>query len=329
VGPSSFLLRVLESGVPLAVPEVSPEWLDAVGGPLEHRALLESLAPRSAILAPLVARERKLGIIHFVWSRPRPTCVSTDREAARGLADRAAMALDNARLYQEAQEAIRARENVVAIVSHDLRTPLNAISLAATTLLKRRGVDERTTQVAGRIHDAADRASRMIRDLLDFTQARGRGIPVHPEPLDFHEQVRRLLKELLLAHPDRDVAFQASGEGRGQWDGDRLAQVVTNLVGNALQHSPPGSPVRVSTRGEDSNVLLEVHNEGRPIPSEVRSRLFEPYQRGPAAGASPGSLGLGLFITRQIVLAHGGTIDVRSTEQEGTTFTVRLPRHPR
>jgi PAS domain S-box-containing protein len=327
-GSTGYLQRVLEGGVPVAEPEVDPEWLDAVARDPEHRALLEALAPKSAILAPLVARERKLGIIYFAWSQFRATCTTVDLEVAKGLADRAALALDNARLYQEAQEAIRVRENVVAIVSHDLRTPLNAITLSATTLLKRKDVDERTTKVASRIRSAADRASRMIRDLLDFNLARMRGIPVHLEPLDFHEHVRRVLREVRLAYPGRHIAFHTSGEGQGEWDGDRLAQVVTNLVGNALQHSPAGTPVRVCTRGEASRVLLEVHNEGSPIPPEVLANLFEPYRRGPKAGAGQGSLGLGLFITRQIVLAHGGGIDVRSTEEEGTTFSVWLPRYP-
>jgi signal transduction histidine kinase len=236
------------------------------------------------------------------------------------------MALDNARLYQEAQAAIQEREDLVAIVSHDLRTPLNAIALSATTLLKREDVDERTTKTAHRIHSSADRASRMIRDLLDFNQARMRGIPVHREPLNLHEHVRRVVTEVRLAWPDRRIAFQANGDGWGEWDGDRLAQVVTNLVGNALQHSPKDTPVRVSTRSEGEDVLLEVHNEGLPISPEVLPGLFEPYQRGPDAGARQGSLGLGLFITRQIVLGHGGTIDVSSSEEEGTTFTVRLPR---
>ncbi|WP_158502088.1 PAS domain S-box protein [Vitiosangium sp. GDMCC 1.1324] len=322
------MARALEGGVPVAVPEVSPEWLAAVASSAEHQALLEALSLKSLILAPLVARDRKLGIISFGWSQPRPTCTSTDLEVARGVADRAAVALDNARLYQEAQEAIREREDVVAIVSHDLRTPLNAIALSATTLLKREDVDERTTKTASRIHTSADRASRMIRDLLDFTQARMRGLPVHREPLDLHEHVRRVVTEVRLAWPDRLITFQAHGDGRGEWDGDRLAQVVTNLVGNALQHSPKGTPVQVSARSDDSSFLLEVHNEGRPIPPEALPRLFEPYRRGPEAGAGQGSLGLGLFITRQIVLGHGGTLDVRSTVEEGTRFTVRLPRHP-
>jgi PAS domain S-box-containing protein len=269
------LLHILEGGVPVAGPEPSPEWLDALSGNTKHRAVLESLGLKSLILVPLVARDRKLGLLSFAWSLPRSTCSTTDLEVAWGVA-------------------------------------------------------ERTSKAATRIRAAADRASRMIRDLLDFNQARMQGLPVHCEPLDFHAHVLRVVKEVRLAHPDRYIGFHASGEGRGQWDGDRLAQVVTNLVGNALQHSPEGSPVRVSTRSEGSSVLLEVHNEnaGHSIPREVLSHLFEPYRRGAEAGAGQGSLGLGLFITQEIVHAHDGSIHVHSTPEVGTTFTVRLPRQP-
>ncbi|HYO58023.1 HAMP domain-containing sensor histidine kinase, partial [Archangium sp.] len=190
--------------------------------------------------------------------------------------------------------------------------------------------DERTTKTIRRIAAATDRASGMIRDLLDFTQARvGGGIPIHPRPLDFHEHVRRVVEEVRLAWPGRRIDFQASGDGRSEGDEGRLAQVVTNLVGNALQHSPPGTPVWVSTWSEASSLLFEVHNEGPPISAELLPKLFEPYRQGPEAGAGRGSLGLGLYITRQIVLGHGGTLEVHSTEADGTTFTVRLPRPPR
>jgi PAS domain S-box-containing protein len=330
MGSNSPLIRVLESGEAVAVPELTPAWLDSAARDAEHRALLEALGPRSVALVPLVARGRKLGIINLAWLRPHTpgNAFAEDLEVAKGLADRAAVAIDNARLYQQAQEAIRVREDVVAIVSHDLRNPLNAISMSAT-LLGREAVNERTTKTAHRIAAAADRASGMIRDLLDFTQARvGGGIPIHPQPLDFHEHVRRVVEEVRLAWPGRHIDFQASGEGRGEADEGRLAQVVTNLVGNALQHSPPGTPVQVSTRGVDSSLVFEVHNEGPAIPAELLATLFEPYRQGAEAGAGRGSLGLGLYITRQIVLGHGGTVEVRSTPEDGTTFTVRLPRHP-
>ncbi|MCY1081204.1 PAS domain S-box protein [Archangium lansingense] len=328
VGSNSPMARALANNEALAVPTVTAAWLDAAARNAEHRALLEALDPKSVALVPLVARGRKLGLINLIWTRPHANELAADLEVAKGLADRAAMAIDNARLYQEAQEAIRVREDVVAIVSHDLRNPLNAIALSAT-LLEREAVSERASRAAYRITAAAERASGMIRDLLDFTQARaGGGIPIHPQPLDFHEQVRRAVEEVRLAWPGRYIDLQASGDGQGEGDEGRLAQVVTNLVGNALQHSPPGTPVRVSTRSMDSSFLLEVHNEGPAISAELLPTLFEPYHRGPEAGAGRGSLGLGLYITQQIVLGHGGTLDVRSTPMDGTTFTVRLPRRP-
>ncbi|WPB79368.1 PAS domain S-box protein [Archangium violaceum] len=327
MGSGSPVSQALENGEALAVPELTPAWLDASARNAEHRAILEALGPKSVALVPLVARGRRLGIINLAWLRPHTVRgFAEDLEVARGLADRAAVAIDNARLYQQAQEAVRVREDVVAIVSHDLRNPLNAISLSAT-LLEREAVNERTTRAARRITAAAERASGMIRDLLDFTQARvGGGIPIHPRPLDFHEHVRRVVEEVRLAWPGRRIDIQASGEGQGEADEGRLAQVVTNLVGNALQHSPPGTPVRVSTRGVDSSLLMEVHNEGPAITAELLPMLFEPYRRGAEAGPGRGSLGLGLYITRQIVLGHGGSVDVRSTPEDGTTFTVRLPR---
>ncbi|WP_052517861.1 PAS domain S-box protein [Archangium violaceum] len=327
MGSGSPVSRALENGEALAVPELTPAWLDASARNTEHRAILEALGPKSVALVPLVARGRRLGIINLAWTRSHTVGgFAEDLEVARGLADRAAVAIDNAQLYQQAQEAVRVREDVVAIVSHDLRNPLNAISLSAT-LLEREAVNERTTRTARRITEAAERASGMIRDLLDFTQARvGGGIPIHPRPLDFHEHVRRVVEEVRLAWPGRRIDFQASGEGQGEADEGRLAQVVTNLVGNALQHSPPGTPVRVSTRGVDSSLLMEVHNEGPAITAELLPMLFEPYRRGAEAGPGRGSLGLGLYITRQIVLGHGGSVDVRSSPEDGTTFTVRLPR---
>ncbi|WP_257456206.1 sensor histidine kinase [Archangium lipolyticum] len=329
MGGGSPMTRILERGEIAAVPEITPAWMDAAARNAEHRAILEELAPKSTVLLPLVARGRKLGLINLAWTHSRASSLARDLEVARGLADRAAVAIDNARLYQEAQAAVRVREDVVAIVSHDLRNPLGAISLAATSLLQRGDVDARTLSMISRISAAADRGTRMIGELLDFTQARVGGIPVQPRALDLHENVRRVVEEVRLANPGRHIVLHASGDGRGEWDEGRLAQVITNLVGNALQHGPPQTPVRVSTRGEEEGVTLEVHNEGPPIPEDLLPLLFEPYRRGTEGSAGRGSLGLGLFITRQIILGHGGTIEVRSTAREGTCFTVRLPRRVR
>ncbi len=217
------------------------------------------------------------------------------------------------------------REDLVAIVSHDLRNPISAITMSVTVMLKRDNLEDWQAKGLRRIASAADRAHRLIRDLLDFTQARVGGIPIQPKARDFHELARQVVEEVQLAHPERRITFEAAGEAQGAWDGDRIAQVITNLVGNAVQHSPAESAVRVSSRGEAGSVVLAVHNEGPPIPAETLPRLFEPFRRGTEGGAA-GSVGLGLFISRRIVEAHGGTLEVRSVEGEGTTFTVRLPR---
>jgi PAS domain S-box-containing protein len=326
MGPGTPATQALESGRVL-VTDTPPEWLDSVARDATHRALLEELAPRSTVLVPLIARGRKLGVLSMVSTSPGRMSDPLMAEVAQGVADRAAIAIDNARLYGEAQEAVRVREDVVAIVSHDLRNPLNAISLASLSLLRHDPLTEAQGRGLRRIVAAADRAHRMIRDLLDFTQARAGGaIPIHPRPVDLHELTRQVVDEVHLANPGRHISVEARGDGHGEWDEDRLAQVITNLVGNALQHSPEDSQVRVSSRAGEEGVTLCVRNGGSPIPAELLPVIFEPYRRGPTAALGRGSIGLGLYITRQIVLGHGGHIEVDSTPQEGTTFRVWLPR---
>jgi PAS domain S-box-containing protein len=219
-------------------------------------------------------------------------------------------------------------QQLIGIVSHDLRNPLNAILLGASALMRREELDERTVKSVLRIQSSAERATRMVKDLLDFTQARlGSGIPIRPGSLDLHVLVRQVVEEVEVTYPGREVQVQHEGEARGEWDSDRIAQLVSNLLTNALKYSPEGSRVDVSTRPEDSWVSLCVHNEGTPIPSEKLPSLFEPLQRATADVDKAGrSVGLGLYIVKHIVDAHGGTITVKSTKAEGTTFTVRLPR---
>ncbi|MCI0574127.1 MAG: HAMP domain-containing histidine kinase, partial [Myxococcaceae bacterium] len=207
--------------------------------------------------------------------------------------------------------------------------PLSAILVGTQALLRREGLDERGSAAVVRIQHSAERGVRMVRDLLDFTQARlGGGIQVTRRPLNLHALVRDVVEELQAVFPEREVRLLSKGSGEGAWDGDRLAQVVSNLVSNALKYSPVGTPVEVTTFGEDGSVTLQVHNSGEPIDPGNLSRIFEPMQRATAlVDQQSRSVGLGLYIVRHLVVAHGGTIDVRSTAEEGTTFTVRLPRN--
>jgi PAS domain S-box-containing protein len=228
---------------------------------------------------------------------------------------------------QEVKQRIEFEQQLIGIVSHDLRNPLSAITLGSSMLLKREGLGEKVTGSVRRILSSAERAGRMIRDLLDFTQARQGGIPVERKPLCLHAHASHVLDELGHAHPERTVELYSEGDTQGAWDPDRIAQVIGNLVGNALQYSPSDSVVTVRTRDAGDAVLLEVHNPGEPIPPERLPGLFKPLSRGTVrTDMQTRSIGLGLYIVDSIVRAHGGAIQVRSTAADGTSFTVRLPR---
>lgn len=235
------------------------------------------------------------------------------------------------RAEEELQRTAQFRERLIGIVSHDLRTPLGAISAGAGLLLRQEGLPEKSLRTVGRIASSAERMARMIEELLDFTRVRlGGGIPVQRTPSDLYPVVRHAVEEVEMVFPGRQVRLEAHGDFRGEWDEGRLAQVVGNLLKNALTYSPEDTPVTVGLHAEATWVRLDVHNHNRegPIPPETLPTLFDPFRRGEAShteGAREG-LGLGLYIAREIVSAHRGFIDVMSSEQEGTVFTLRLPR---
>ncbi len=219
-------------------------------------------------------------------------------------------------------------KQLIGIVSHDLRNPLNVIQLASGLLTELDELSEDAALSVKRIQSAAERATRLVRDLLDFTQARlGGGIRVEPRPADLHALVRAVLDEESTSFPSRRFEVRQEGDGQGVWDPDRLSQVVQNLVTNALKYSPEDSALRVHTQVMPDEVTFLIHNWGASIPPEKLPVLFEPLQRatGQVDSASH-SVGLGLYIVKQIVEAHQGTVEVWSTEAEGTTFTVKLPR---
>jgi signal transduction histidine kinase len=222
------------------------------------------------------------------------------------------------------------RDQSLGIVGHDLRDPIGAIQMAATVLVRSEDLPAKHAKMASRILNSVTRMNRLVSDLLDLTRTRlGGGIPITPRPTDLGVVCREVIQETQAHHPDRSVRLQPAGSLRGEWDGDRLAQVVSNLVSNAIQHGSKDTPITVAARDEGEHVLLTVHNEGRPIPETAIDSVFEPLVRKPTDGedaTTPRSLGLGLFIVREIVSAHDGDIRVMSSEEHGTTFAVRLPR---
>jgi signal transduction histidine kinase len=230
------------------------------------------------------------------------------------------------RLIEELSRTVRFSEMFVGVLGHDLRNPLSAISTAASHLLRRVG-DEKIARTVGRIVSSSDRMARMIDQLLDFTRVRlGRGLPLDLQSTDLGEVCRVALDELDDQRAGRRVNLTVDGDPVGHWDVDRLGQLVSNLLGNALRHGTPGEPIDVHVDGTAAEVRLEVANHGAVRP-EILPVIFEPFRTTPdRKEAHSSGLGLGLFIARQIALAHGGSIEMKSTEGEGTRFTAIVPR---
>jgi signal transduction histidine kinase len=229
------------------------------------------------------------------------------------------------------QRVEQSRRMFLAILGHDLRNPLNSIRMAAQ--LVSRATDEApgSARALSMIEKNTETITRLIHDLIDFASTGlGNAMPLTRSPLDLEQVGRNVFEEFCFAYPQRTLRFHPSGDLTGDWDTARVRQVISNLMGNALQHGATEGPVELSIAAEESTVVLRVHNEGPPIPPEMRTTIFDPLLRYAksemSAQQSSSSIGLGLYIVREVVVAHGGTVAVNSTAQTGTTFTVRLPR---
>jgi signal transduction histidine kinase len=238
-------------------------------------------------------------------------------------------------IAQYTEDLDRSKEMFLAILGHDLRSPLGAVLTSAQFMLETQDLPEPSRTLTSRIASSTTRMVNMVGALLDFTRSRlGGGIPIEPAPMSMTRVARAVADEIGAAHPDRTVRVLARGEQTGEWDGARITQVLTNLVGNALEHGSPKARVTIRVAGSAEEVTVAVHNRGPAIPEDQVAGIFQAMKLGATHGTQTtmgpsGNLGLGLYIADRIVSAHAGTIDVRSTPSEGTTFTIHLPRRPR
>ncbi|NMO19192.1 response regulator [Pyxidicoccus fallax] len=303
-----------------------------VGKTLEQMAAEDpALAPYTRLVEEaLRTGQVQRGSINLSSSERGPRHYSFVVSPAVAPDGRVIAAMSSSRDVTEERSAEEFREQFIGMLGHDLRNPLNALSMSAQQLQRRGGLDERQASLTTRILTSAERMDRMIRQLLDFARARlGGGIPVMRMPCDLFDVVRRTVEELRASHPGRVVQLEVLGDGRGEWDGDRLEQALGNLLANALKYSPADTPVTVQAEGGPQGAVLRVHNQGAPIPAEELPYVFSAWRRGHKArreGGSAAGLGLGLYITHQIARGHGGDVEVSSSAPGGTTFTVRLPR---
>ena len=306
--------------------DISPEFLEAAAQDAEHLRALRELEPRSAIVAPLIASDRVLGALVFASSRPK-RFGARDLGLATELARRAALAIVNSRLYEAAQRATRARDEVMGVVAHDVRSPLHSIRLAAQLLERKISKSElRGHEYAASIVRSVDRADRLIEDLLDITRVEAGSLALVRSEL----AVRSFLGDALGSQ--RLLASEASHELRIEIDEDlpplcadpdRLLQVLENLVGNAIKFTQDGGTITVTAMRDADEVRFSIADTGAGIPAQSLPHVFDRFWQARRAGSR--GAGLGLAICKGIVEAHGGRIWVESTEGRGSTFSFTIP----
>ena len=230
----------------------------------------------------------------------------------------------------------------LAILGHDLRNPLGTVVSGSSFLMQALDIPPKYILVATRMFNSARRMSKLINDLLDFTRTHlGPGIPIRVRQGSLAAVCEEVVNELRTSHPEQLIDLTMPSHLDAIFDEGRMAQVLSNLIGNAIQYGRLETPVRVSMRASGADVIIDVNNQGTPVATEKLAAVFDPMVRIAAgAHAADGdsassnyiertSLGIGLYISRQIVQAHGGTISLVSTQAEGTTFTVTMPRLPK
>jgi len=301
----------------------------------DHLRMLRELDSRAVMIVPLMARGRMLGAVSLISTRPGHIYDPTDLAIAEELARRCGQAVDNARLHQEAHAAVKARDRFVSIASHELRTPIARVKGYAEMVLAAHSdgdlTDEMLVRSLRRIDHASDRLTTLVRDLLDVSKiSAGNNLPMRLRALELTDLLREVVGRyqeqigsagyLLLEIVGTPLAVSA--------DPDRIEQVLTNLLDNAIKYSPDGAELRVRVQPKARGVLLEIQDHGIGLPPEAAERIFEPFGRATnAEQLQITGMGLGLFICRNIVQQHKGRIWARSAgEGSGTLMSIWLPQ---
>ena len=327
--------QVARSGAPILVQDTTASEFEASLMPA-HREWFRRTGVHSMVIVPLRVGGANIGTMAILRDASSHALTGDDQAFAQDLADRAALAIDSARRFGEAQAAARQRIEFLSIASHELKTPLTSVK-AATQLLNRwLGLAEpdieRALRVAGQLQREVLRLEELVLDLLDASRIQQGRVELRRAPLDLAELARQAVERFHDA-PERTAvhtfALDASAPVIGDWDAARLDQVLTNLLSNALKYAPDGGEVRVSVTGDADTARLTVRDSGMGIAPDELARLFQPFVRGAFAQSHVGGTGLGLYISAQIIEQHGGKIEVDSAPGQGSAFIVVLPRATR
>jgi PAS domain S-box-containing protein len=323
--------HVIRTGQAEIYPDIPEDLVAASAKDERHLALIRQVGMRSAMTLPLTARGATLGAITFVTAESGRRYDDADVRLARQLAERAALAVDNARLYADAQEAVRVRDEFLSIASHELRTPLTPLQLHVQDMLRRatgEGPELPNDKLAAKLDTVArqvDRLQALVENLLDIARITQHRLVVSYEELDLAEVVREAVTRFGRAAEHAGVALvvDAPEPVLGSWDRLRVDQIVANLISNAIKFGA-GKPVELRVRSQDGIATLTVRDQGIGIDPADQARIFERFERA-VPSKHFGGFGLGLWIVRQIVDALGGTIEVDSQVGAGSRFTVALP----
>ncbi len=317
--------EVLRTGRPELYAEITDAMLVAATRNEDHLRIARELRMRSAMIVPMPARGRTLGAITFISTRDERRYGPPDLEMAQHLARRAALAVDNARLYRDMERAVQARDEVLAVVSHDLKNPLGAILMSAVLLQRGSAEPQRVAKHATTIQRSADRMERLIRDLLDLSAMDAGKFRVERAPVDGAALLAEAVALLQPLAVEKGLSLDAPTAGPAAsvlCDRDRVLQVFSNLVGNAVAFTPANGSVSLAWSASEGSAVFSVADTGSGIPEKDQAHVFDRFWR--SAGSRRGS-GLGLSIARGIVEAHGGSIWFESAPGRGTTFFFTLP----
>lgn len=283
----------------------------------------------ASAVVPLHSAGRTIGTLTLVFSEVR-SFDDEDRRFIRTLADLSAQAIERARHYIAAAEAVQVRDSFIAIAAHDLRSPLTAL-LGQAQLLERRAhtehLSERTLRATNTITQQATRLNRLITAMLDLTSIQTGQLTIEPTPLDLAPLLTRIVSEIQPTLSNHSLVITSSEAAAWVWGDElRLEQVFQNLLGNAIKYSPQGGGIQVKLERRNGQISISVSDQGIGIPTAALPRLFERFYRAPnALEFGIKGMGIGLYAIREIVTLHGGTVTVTTAEGAGTTFTVRLP----
>jgi signal transduction histidine kinase len=320
-------------GYPVIIKKVTNDWLHNVSKLSAEKLLVKKLGFKTLMFVPLVSRNKIIGVLTIASTEKDFFYTREDAIFIKEVADRAAIAVDNARLYKEARDALEHRDQFLAIASHELKTPLTSILLSLQLVLNKlqhKGINhESSNQMEYAVKVAINKSRRMsdlIKDFLNVSQTSSRYFQLYKEPVRLSGLLLDVRTNFDLLLLKKNIKLTIKEEDKnivGRWDRIRLEQAISNIILNAIKYGQ-GNPISIRTKKEDKNVLIKVKDKGVGISKEEKDEIFGVFKRGKKTKKTQG-IGVGLFIAYRIIRAHNGVLSVKSKAGKGSEFTIQLP----